>query len=168
MYSYRVGRRDGKVFRLTDLNMSALSQWELLCALGLLKSSASHSKEELLFFSGILVLDGRVFSFRLPLMWLLWTYCQNEAFLLQGALHHLRKWGPHQNQPHLAELGKYNPCIRISKLTTLQTESNCLKCLSTGRNISTRLCFLQLNPMIDHTISLRKNPSISLKQFLLR
>lgn len=62
MYSYRVGRRDGKVFRLTDLNMSALSLWELLCALGLLKSSASHSKEELLFFSGILVLDGRVFS----------------------------------------------------------------------------------------------------------
>lgn len=106
--------------------------------------------------------------FRLPLMWLLWTYCQNEAFLLQGALHHLRKWGPRQNQPHLAELGKCNPCIRISKLMTLQTESNCLKCLSTGRNISTRLCFLQLNPMIDHTISLRKNPSISLKQFLLR
>lgn len=47
MYSYRVGRRDGKVLHLNDLNMSASSLWEPLCALGLLKSSASHSKEEL-------------------------------------------------------------------------------------------------------------------------
>lgn len=42
MCSYRVGGRDGKVFCLTDLNMSTSSLWELLCALGLLKASASH------------------------------------------------------------------------------------------------------------------------------
>jgi len=59
-------------------------------------------------------------------------------------------------------------CIRISRLVTLGIERNCLKCLFNGRDISTRFCFLQLNPMIDHTISLHKNPSIFLKQFLLR
>lgn len=51
MYSYRVGGRDGKMFCLTDLNMSASSLWELLSALSLLKSSASYWKKELLFFS---------------------------------------------------------------------------------------------------------------------
>lgn len=81
MYSYRVGERDGEVFCLTDLNMAASSLCELLCALGLLKSSAGHWKEKLLFFSRILVLHSKVFSFRVLLTWLLWLCHQNGAFL---------------------------------------------------------------------------------------
>ena len=60
--------------------MSASSLWELLWALGLVKSSASHWKEELLFFCGILVLGGRIFSFRLRLTWLLWICHQKKSF----------------------------------------------------------------------------------------
>lgn len=80
MCSYRAEGRAGRGFCLTDLNPSVSALWELLCALGLLKSSASHWEAELLFFPGILMLDGKVFSFRSPPAWLLWICHQNEAF----------------------------------------------------------------------------------------
>lgn len=58
--------------------------------------------------------------------------------------------------------------IKDFKLPALQIEGNCSKCLLNGRDISARLCFLQLHPMIDRTILLHRNPSMFPEQFLLR